>query len=164
MKMTFEDVHRGYVEVDLTGETCFICDIDGTVADLTHRRHWLLDKPKNWKAFEQNMIEDEPIKWVINTVQYLQKQGLSMIMCSGRGEQNRKVTEEWLETHGLHPVKLYMRAKGDYRADDIIKAELLDQIIEDGWDPKLTFDDRDRVVKMWRDRGLTCCQVAEGDF
>lgn len=164
MKMTFEDVHRGYVEVDLTDETCFICDIDGTVADLTHRRHWLLDKPKNWKAFEQNMIEDEPIEWVINTVLYLQKQGLSMIMCSGRGEQNRKVTENWLEKHGLHLVKLYMRAKGDYRADDIIKSELLDQIIEDGWNPKLTFDDRDRVVRMWRDRGLTCVQVAEGNF
>jgi len=26
------------------------------------------------------------------------------------------------------------------------------------------FDDRDKVVKMWRNQGLRCCQVAEGDF
>lgn len=164
LRLTFEDVHRGYVEVDLTDETCFICDIDGTVADLTHRRHWILDKPKNWKAFEAGIPDDEPIDWVINTVLFLQKQGLSMIMCSGRGEQNRKATEDWLEKHGLHPVKLYMRKEGDYRKDSIVKSELYDQIVEDGWNPKLVFDDRDQVVDMWRERGLECCQVAEGDF
>jgi len=26
------------------------------------------------------------------------------------------------------------------------------------------FDDRDRVVKMWRDVGVTCFQVADGEF
>ena len=25
-------------------------------------------------------------------------------------------------------------------------------------------DDRNQVVKMWRENGLTCLQVAEGDF
>jgi hypothetical protein len=27
-----------------------------------------------------------------------------------------------------------------------------------------TFDDRDKVVKMWRDNGIICFQVAPGDF
>jgi hypothetical protein len=57
-----------------------------------------------------------------------------------------------------------MRAEKDYRADDIIKGELLDRIISDGWRPWLVVDDRDRVVKMWRDRGLLCLQCAPGDF
>ena len=111
---------------------CFICDIDGTVADLTHRRHWVQDKPKNWKAFKEGILDDTPIEWVIQTVLYLQKQGLEMIMCSGRGEEQREVTEKWLTNHGLYPVKLYMRTEGDYRSDDIIKSELLDQI-PSGW-------------------------------
>lgn len=162
--LTMSDVHRGFIDVDLSEHDCFVCDIDGTVADLTHRRHWLLDKPKNWKAFEQNMIDDKPIDWVIQLCLYLQKQGLTMIMCSGRGEQNREVTERWLDKHGLYPVKLFMRKAGDYRGDDIIKGELLDEIILEGWDPKLSLDDRDRVVAMWRRRGLECIQVAEGNF
>ena len=59
---------------------------------------------------------------------------------------------------------LYMRASGDYRADTIVKAELLDQIIAAGWSPIMAFEDRASVVTMWRERGIPCCQVAPGDF
>ena len=57
-----------------------------------------------------------------------------------------------------------MRAEGDYRADDVVKGELLDRILADGYHPELVFDDRTRVVNMWRARGIMCAQVAEGDF
>ena len=30
--------------------------------------------------------------------------------------------------------------------------------------PTLVFDDRDRVVAVWRKHGIRCCQVAPGDF
>lgn len=33
-----------------------------------------------------------------------------------------------------------------------------------GLDPKLVFDDRTRVVDMWRQEGLRAVQVAPGDF
>lgn len=162
--MTFDDVHLGFIEVDLSEHDCFICDIDGTIADLTHRRKWIEDKPKNWAAFEANMDKDEPIPHVIELVKFLKDQGLTVIICSGRGEQNRTVTVDWLNSVGVSFNVLYMRKKKDYRADDIIKEELLDQIIADGFNPKLVLDDRDRVVAMWRKRGLTCIQVAEGNF
>jgi hypothetical protein len=57
-----------------------------------------------------------------------------------------------------------MRKLGDRRDDDIVKFELLEQIYEMGYEPVLVFDDRDRVVKMWRAAGLRCFQVAPGDF
>jgi hypothetical protein len=57
-----------------------------------------------------------------------------------------------------------MRKKGDYRDDSIVKKELLDQIRKDGYNPLLAFDDRDRVVKAWRECGIRCLQVAEGNF
>lgn len=57
-----------------------------------------------------------------------------------------------------------MRAAKDYRDDGIIKIELFALMREDGYDPKIAFDDRDRVVKAWRDAGLTCFQCAEGNF
>ena len=59
-----------------------------------------------------------------------------MIMCSGRGEEQREVTEKWPTKPWPLPVKLYMRQKVIIVSDDIIKSELLDQIRQDGWDPK----------------------------
>ena len=162
--MIFTDVHRGAVPWPDFWTGDFICDIDGTVADLTHRLHWIRTKPKNWDAFKAGVSNDEPIWSVIRTVQDLQASGCVMIMCSGRNESQRKETEDWLEEVGLHPVRLYMRKDGDYRGDDIVKEELLNQIIKDGFNPELCFDDRDRVVAMWRKRNLECIQVAEGDF
>ena len=43
-----------------------------------------------------------------------------------------------------------------------MKSDLYDQILKDGFKPKIVFEDRESVVKMWRGRGLRCLQVAEG--
>jgi hypothetical protein len=86
----------------------------------------------------------------------------------------RALTEKWLDRHlwidekgrhaGVKHTALYMRADEDYRANDLVKEELLDCVLADGYRPTLVFDYRDRVVAMWQRRGLICCQVAEGDF
>lgn len=162
--MELYDVHRGWITIDESIPRDFICDIDGTVADVTHRRHYVQSKPKNWAAFEKLAHLDPPIERVIKMVQLLQGKGWTLLMCSGRGEQQRGITEKWLKENGLHPVKLYMRKEGDYRQDSIVKKELLDQIKEDGYHPVLSLDDRDQVVEMWRKNGIPCVQVAEGNF
>lgn len=158
------DVHHGVHRIPLTPPGVLICDIDGTIADLTHRRRYIATKPKNYPAFERTMHLDTPIDPVIAAVKTLHLADWTVIMCSGRGAQNRGVTEEWLARHGVPYHRLYMRAEKDYRKDSIIKAELLDQIIVDGFAPTIIFDDRNQVVEMWRGRGLTCVQVAFGDF
>ena len=83
---------------------------------------------------------------------------------SCRLEKYRSATEEWLNKHDLPYEKLYMRRKGDRRDDTIVKFELLEQIQADGYDPVLVFEDRDRVVQMWRDAGLKCLQVKPGEY
>lgn len=146
-----------------------IFDLDGTLADLTHRRHFVTTKPKNWPAFFAAADQDtciEPIAKVARGFILAHR----VLICSGRPDDMRDMTEKWLTKHiwGANGFTkhdgLYMRKTGDYRADDIVKSELLDQILVDGFHPELAFDDRDRVVKMWRARGIRCCQVAEGDF
>jgi hypothetical protein len=57
-----------------------------------------------------------------------------------------------------------MRPYLDRRDDDIIKFELYEQMLADGYEPVLVFEDRDRVVKMWRSMGIKCLQVEPGDF
>ena len=48
--------------------------------------------------------------------------------------------------------------------DDELKKRWLDQLFTNTDDVHCVFDDRDKVVKMWRDNGLTCFQVAPGNF
>lgn len=149
----------------LQNKPVLICDIDGTIADLAHRRVYVITRPKNRKAFEAGIPDDKPIQHIIDTVESFYDMGWTIIMCSGRGNQQRDATTEWLHKHDVTYDDLYMRAEKDYRPDDIVKGELLDQILADGYNkPSLVLDDRDRVVAMWRKRGIPCVQVAPGDF
>lgn len=141
-----------------------IFDIDGTLADLAHRRHFVTSKPKNWPAFQALAHKDGIFEPVAVLARSLATLAHRIILCSGRGEQERPVTEAWLAKHQITHERLYMRAEGDYRADDIIKGELLDKMLQDGFRPEIAFDDRDRVVALWRRRGLICAQVNEGNF
>lgn len=141
-----------------------IVDLDGTLADCSWRQHYVNSKPSNWTAFEKGIPNDPPHQHVIDLVNTLYKAGWRVVLCSGRGEQSRRDTETWLDKNGVWYNELYMRAKNDYRRDDIVKSELLDQILDEGYKPMVVFDDRDQVVKMWRERGIPCFQVAPGDF
>lgn len=164
--MIINDYHLGPQEVDLSQVEVLVCDIDGTIADLTHRRHYITTKPKNYKAFEATIYHDTLIKevaqilWDYRAFDYYG----DIILCSGRGEQNRDVTEDWLDEYEVPYDRLYMRKAKDYRKDYIVKAELKDQILKDYGKIDLVLDDRDQVVKMWRDAGIRCIQVADGDF
>lgn len=145
----------------------FLCDIDGTVADVRHRRPFVSEKPKNWRAFNAAAAHDTPMDDVISVVSILRVAGHDVVLCSGRDETMRELTVDWLKKHApvMADAPLYMRAAKDNRRDDIVKGELLDQIIKDfGVTPTMAFDDRNQVVAMWRSRGITCAQVAEGDF
>lgn len=141
-----------------------VFDIDGTMANIDHRRHFVATKPKNWAAFEAIMHLDTPNHDIIKLARMFVKNGDTVLVASGRGEQKRDVTEAWLEQHGAPYTKLYMRKAKDNRPDYIVKEEILDQMIADGFNPVLVFDDRQQVVDMWRRRGIRCLQVAPGDF
>jgi phosphoglycolate phosphatase-like HAD superfamily hydrolase len=143
---------------------CYIFDIDGTLADCSHRLHFIQGVPKLWDAFFEACVDDKPIEHVIHMADSLWISGAAIVYVSGRSDQVRRSTLDWLREHGLPAGKLYMRKQGDHRPDHVVKMELLDQLIADGYKPRMAFDDRNQVVKMWRERGIPCAQVAEGDF
>lgn len=162
--IVMEDVHKGYVSIWTGMQGTLFCDIDGTIADLEHRRKYVRTKPKNWPAFEKTMHLDSPIEHVIGAVRTLYLAGWDVVMMTGRGAQKRDVTAAWLIEHNVPYHAMYTRALKDYRSDDIVKEELLAQARADGYDPDVVFDDRDQVVAMWRRVGVPVVQVAEGDF
>lgn len=141
-----------------------IVDIDGTITEVDYRRRHLLTKPKNWEAFNAEMHLDRPRTAILQLIRILEENGSRIVLCTGREEIYREVTESWLKKHDVPNHALYMRVTKDYRSDEVVKSELLDQVLIDGFQPWLVVDDRDKVVKMWRERGLTCLQCAPGDF
>ncbi|SNZ19625.1 HAD family acid phosphatase [Cohaesibacter gelatinilyticus] len=144
---------------------CVLFDIDGTLALIDHRRP-LLDGPKpNWAAFNDRMGDDLPNPAVVELYKTLWDAGRhELIIVSGRGEENRKVTETWLTWNDIPFNRLLMRPKKDHRSDVIIKQEILDQLLSEGKSIAFVVDDRNSVVDMWRRNNITCLQCAEGDF
>ena len=143
-----------------------VFDIDGTLANIEHRLDYVRSKPKNWAAFDAGIPNDEVNYEIVETLLALRRTGNIIILASGRNERTRKATVEWLKKNQLwcYIDRLYMRKADDYRSDDIVKKEILDQMIIDyGRKPHMVFDDRPRVVKMWRDNGIFVFDVYQGE-
>lgn len=150
-----------------------IFDLDGTLALTEHRQHFLKETPKNWKAFNEACVDDKPNWPVINLFQGFQYTDIVYIL-SGRTNDVVGQTIMWLDNYGISVTRkiLKMRKPCDYRDDRIVKREMFDKIIEEQSlvysvnlaNDIIVFDDRQKVVDMWRKMGLTCCQVAPGDF
>lgn len=143
--------------------SCYIFDIDGTIADPSHRLHYILNDPKDWDAFFEACDQDAPIYHMISLCEKLSTYN-DIVYVSGRSNTTMKKTWEWLARHGLPLDPVYMREAGDHRPDNLVKLDLLDELRADGFDPIMAFDDRNQVVDMWRENGIPCLQVAPGDF
>ena len=143
-----------------------IFDLDGTLSLAEHRRHYLEKKPKDWDAFYAACDMDAPNVPIIRMLNSFVEQHHVEIW-SGRREAERDKTIAWFAAHDCMfegVMRLRMRPDKDHRPDDILKAEWLDTVLADDFPPDLVFDDRDRMVAMWRARGIVCCQVAPGNF
>jgi phosphoserine phosphatase len=149
----------------------YIFDLDGTLALIHHRRHFVEDKKNaRWPEFYAACDRDVPNKPVIDVMRRLRESGAEVWIFSGRSDEVRDKTVQWLALHT--PLcsweaseALTMREEGDHTPDDELKRSWYEMmLVDDRQRLVATFDDRDRVVRMWRDAGVTCFQVAPGDF
>lgn len=141
-----------------------IFDIDGTVADISHRLHWIDSKPKNWQAFYSAMDKDQPIDSMCELARRSHAAGDTVLFCTGRSQDYRTETETWLAAQGLKYSALFMRPRHDFRKDFEVKLDLLNRMRALFGEPDLVFEDRQQVVDMWRSQGIRCLQVAEGQY
>lgn len=148
--------------------SAIIIDIDGTLADIEHRRHFIIDK--DWSKFFAAMMDDKVNDWCKNIISNAKDKGVLTILCSGRPERFRGLTQQWLKKNDVAYDFLFMRndvkADGtpDYRQDNIIKEEIYHDKIKDHFNIQFVIDDRQQVVDMWRKNGLTVLQCDYGDF
>ncbi len=150
----------------------FIFDLDGTLCTIEHRRTLLLDKTKGhrWRDFYAACDKDLPNQPVIDTLWMLHQAGAEVWVWSGRSDEVFDKTLAWFLTHlyrnGVSPIRsLRMRKEGNYTPDTDLKRKwLLGMAERDRKRLVATYDDRDRIVSMYRSHGVACYQVAPGDF
>ncbi len=141
-----------------------ISDLDGTLADCEHRRHFVTGDKKDFDAFYNAMASDTLKKDIRNLLDMYSMNGFHIIICTGRPESYRKITEAWLSKHGVTYYELRMRPDDKRHHPDFeIKEEMLKDI-QKKRKVIIAIDDRNQVVDMWRRNGITCLQVADGDF
>lgn len=170
----------------------YIFDLDGTLALTDHRQHLVKggDCPQchgcgeapgevpcsacggskkrrpDWKAFFAACVRDLPNTAVIDTLHNLVDSGAEVWVWSGRSSEVMKQTQEWLMQHvALEDLALMMRVEGDFTPDEELKQSWLESMAS--YDRRrlvAVFDDRDKVVSMWRRNGVPCFQVAPGTF
>jgi hypothetical protein len=142
-----------------------VFDIDGTLANINHRRVYLETDPPNWSKFNELMGDDTPNAPVVSLYMTLWISGrYELILASGRSERYRSITERWLTWNEIPFGRLVMRADGDYRADHRVKQDIHDRLISGGKSIVFVVDDRQQVVDMWRRNGVMCLQCDVGDF
>jgi len=163
-----------------------IFDLDGTLANIDVRRDKSL-KPNgklDWEIFASPtsiMDWDTPNQPVIKMAQMFDNENFNIVIFSGRNDRGFDATVQWLENNLVPFDLLVMRpdkfkdkswpiADGNpatpdmrFMPDEILKKVMLDTFVDIN-DVFLVVDDRDKVVKMWRDLGLNTFQVAPGNF
>ena len=160
-----------------------IFDLDGTLANCEHRRHFV-DPNKNlifrkddnnvdlrdgwqpdWKSFYEACDKDEPILPTITMLRYIKFRdnhsenneplcNHEIQIWSGRCESVRNKTKKWLSDHKIDYHKLKMRPIGDNTPDDQLKERWLDEAISEDKQIEMVFDDRPKVIRMWRRKSI----------
>jgi phosphoglycolate phosphatase-like HAD superfamily hydrolase len=144
----------------------YIFDIDGTLADLTHRLYLVRLPQPDWETFHKLCPDDVPIWEVITVARALAAAGHILVFSTGRMESNRAATDAWLRKYRVCLGNLFMRADGDHREDFVVKSELLEKIKRTFPEEKIggAFEDRQQVVDMYRENGIRVFQVAKGAY
>ena len=151
-----------------------VFDLDGTLANVEHRAHYVRDGKRQWDKFFAECSNDAPEEEVIAVLGAMIDAGHRVEIWSGRSDVVREETKAWLNKHlppilnddgdrYVNPAKLLtrMRPAGDNTNDAELKRSWLH---EEESKPDMIFDDRQGVVDMWREEGIKCSQVEPGDF
>ena len=135
---------------------CYLCDIDGTVAQMNGRG------PFEWMKVDTDLPKPD----VINVINDIAARGTKVIMLSGRDGVCKDLSTKWMDSMqaGIDYHDFFIRPEGDNRKDTLIKEEIYNMHIKGKYNVLGVFDDRDQVVHMWRHLGLTVFQVDYGNF
>lgn len=145
---------RPIAEFDPELPNAYIVDTDGTMAN-----HLGVRNPYDTSRYEHDTLHEN----VAQTIWHLEMAN-TIIGVSGRKEKFRQVTLDWWRSQArIQPDEFYFRKDDDDRSDDVIKAEIYEDHIRGRFNVVGVFDDRGRVLRMWRAKGFTTFAVGDTD-
>lgn len=130
-----------------------VFDIDGVLADVRHRLHFLEERPKNWRGFFAAAVDDPVLAPGRQAADEALAAGSTIIYVTGRPRRYRRDTVHWLEQNGLPRGELHMRPNHDRRPARFYKAEIIQRVSREH-ELVAVVDDDDKVVDHLRDLGL----------
>jgi beta-phosphoglucomutase-like phosphatase (HAD superfamily) len=138
-----------------------IVDMDGTLADVRHRLHYIKGPgKKDWKRFFQAQVHDRPFSAIAQRIRALAGDH-EVVIVTGRPEEYRSGTEAWLRKFRIPFSCIYMRPAGDHRPDYVVKGEILKKIGPER--VALAFEDRQPVCEVYRHAGVRVVAVNHGE-
>lgn len=140
-------------------QLCVICDIDGTISNLSHRKYYLQSGIRDYKTFFELCHLDRPIVPMCKMVRNLMGRA-NVIFVTGRPESVREKTEKWLTNQGLKG-RLIMRDGSIWNRNSEYKLGVLKALRKEGLNPTLAIDDDPDSVDMWAKNGVMCLQLIE---
>lgn len=140
-------------------------DIDGTLSDPSEFLHLIQEPPKKWKEWHNNVQNHGVHHDIVSQMRMMWDYRYIIFLVTARSEICRPGTIEWLDKHKINEYHgLIMRDNKDFRPDHEVKLDVLTKLRNDGYDVKFAFEDRDQVVQMYRNNGVRCFQVTNGDY
>lgn len=151
----------------MTRPFIIVVDLDGTLCNAGHRDHHAV--AGQWDEFHSRLMDDEPwpdvkafldLFWSASS----ESENYHIIGLTGRPEQWRGKTYEWLQKHSIALDALLMRPDRDWSPDAELKPRLLESYAPSKEDVLFILEDREKVVDAWRNLGYNCWQVRPGGY
>jgi phosphoglycolate phosphatase-like HAD superfamily hydrolase len=133
---------------------CIIVDMDGTLVDVRPIGYLIQDEERrDYDEFHKQSeysSEHEDIATAVRAWAVY----VPIVIVTARGDRYLSATTRWLSRHGIKFDRIYMRPTNDHSTDEVLKAVILKQIKEDGYEPVLAYEDNPRIIDLWHRNGI----------
>lgn len=152
-----------------------VFDLDGTLADVRHRMHFIRPDPavdpvtgkkvkRRFDLFHMACDQDgvvEPVAYFYR--KFVADPDVIVVVLSGRDHAAYDLTLEWFRQNDLPLPDELLLKRGDQHTPDVDQKRFQADRMEKryGRPIDMVFEDRDRVVAMWKDRGTFVFNVEQ---
>lgn len=131
-----------------------IFDVDGTLADSEYRLAYLEQKPKLWDKFYSESLNDKYIPAVYNEYVKHKKLGNNIIVITGRSENTRAITEEWLLRKNILYDKLFLCPNSKTgTSQHIVKKEIISSLLKE-FNIIAGYDDNENMKEVYHELNI----------
>ncbi|WP_293782228.1 HAD family acid phosphatase [uncultured Aeromicrobium sp.] len=129
-------------------------DLDGTLCDTSAIVHLIDGEEPDYHAFHAASARCPARPEVVEAARRAREDGRAVLVVTSREFIWRDLTLDWLARQSIQHDGLYMRYASDVRPAVVVKAELLAQLRDDGFEPVEAWEDHPDILQLWRESGI----------